>query len=104
MNRHESLYRTTGRWLIVVVVLWVSLMVLAIAVPRAWQSETLTFVLFTLIAGPLFLLAIILSVVRIVAYARWTGKYPYYLLFRKSRELVAKRKKEREEQQQSEQD
>ncbi len=102
MNRHETLYRTSVRWLIAFVVLWASLMAFALVIPRAWQSETLTFILFTLIGGVLFVSAIILLVVNLVAYVRWTGKYPYYFLFRKSRELAALKKKEREKQQSEE--
>jgi len=31
------------------------------------------------------LAVVVVSVVRLVAYMRWTGKYPYYFLFGKAR-------------------
>jgi len=33
------------------------------------------------ISGPLLIAAVFTSVVRIVSYIRWTGKYPFYFLF-----------------------
>jgi hypothetical protein len=38
--------------------------------------------LWYILFGPLFVAVIFLSIVRIVSYMRWTGKYPFYFLFR----------------------
>jgi hypothetical protein len=86
MNRHEYIYRRTGRMLIVLFGLWVAAMLFAPALPsRLWKSGPTSFIFFDGIVPVLFVAAIVCGVVRIVSYVRWTGKYPYYFLFNKSR-------------------
>lgn len=78
INRHESTYRRSGRWLVALLLLWLAAMVcFAVFQPK---SENFGYCVF----GILFVTIVVLSVVRIVAYIRWTGKYPYYFLFRKT--------------------
>jgi len=85
MNRHEYLYRRTGRALLVLLGLWIAAMLLALALPaKLWKSGTAFLVLFDGIFPVLFVVTIVLGVVRIIAYIRWTGRYPYYFLFHKS--------------------
>ena len=86
INRNELLYRKSGRALLLVLGLWVGAMLLALALPsNLWKSVPLPFVFFAGIFPLLFLVAVVLGVVRMVAYIRWTGKYPYYFLFKRRR-------------------
>ena len=86
MNRHEYLYRKTGRALLVLLGLWIAAMLLALALPATlWKTVPLSFIFFEGIFPILFLAAIALGVVRMVSYIRWTRKYPYYFLFGKAR-------------------
>ncbi len=91
MNQHEKLYRSTGRALIVLVALWIAAMVLAVVAPPRLGNSDVAFVVLATIVAILFLAAIVLGVVRIVSYIRWTGKYPYHFLFRKSQGRGARR-------------
>jgi Ca2+/Na+ antiporter len=84
MNRPASLYHNTGRGLITLVVLWIVAMVLAALAPAKLRNSDGAFVAFVIVVVALFAAAIVLGVVRIVSYIRWTGKYPYYFLFHKS--------------------
>ena len=88
MNRHEALYRRTGRVLIVLLGAWVAAMLLVLILPAKLRNSDATFVVFGSIFVALFVTAIVLSVLRLVSYICWTGKYPYYFLFRKSRGSV----------------
>ncbi len=86
MNRHEHLYRKTGRVLLVLLGLWLAAILLVVATPsRLWKAGLPSLILFDGIAPLLFLAVLVVSVVRLVAYIRWTGKYPYYFLFGKAR-------------------
>jgi hypothetical protein len=84
-NRHEALYRRTGRALFVLLGLWIAAMLLAWALPaKLWKSSVISLIFFDGIFPMLLLAAIVLGVLRIVSYIRWTGKYPYYFLFSNS--------------------
>jgi hypothetical protein len=86
MNRHEHLYRKTGRALLVLLGLWLAAILLVVATPsRLWKTGLPSLILFDGVAPLLFLAVLVVSVVRLVAYIRWTGKYPYYFLFGKAR-------------------
>ena len=85
MNRHEHLYRKTGRALLVLLGLWVAAMLLVVATPaKLWKAGLPSLILFDGVVPLLFLAVVVVSVVRLVAYIRWTGKYPYYFLFGKA--------------------
>ena len=43
-----------------------------------------TYVIFALLFSIVFVAIFIVSVLRMIAYIRWTGKYPYYFLFKSS--------------------
>lgn len=82
MNCHEHRYRWTGRALIVLLGLWVVAMLLAIALPATvWKLSVAPLIFFAGVFPVLLGAAIVLGVMRMVAYIRWTGKYPYYFLF-----------------------
>ena len=82
MNRYEHRYRWTGRALIVLSALWVAIMLLALALPAAvWKVRATSRIFFTAILPLLLAAAIFLGAMRMIAYIRWTGKYPYYFLF-----------------------
>ncbi len=86
MNPHERLYRQTGRALFVLVGLWAAAMLLVVVTPaKLWKAGLPSLVLFDGVVPLLLLAMVVASVVRLVAYMRWTGKYPYYFLFGKAR-------------------
>lgn len=86
MDRNEHIYRTTGRALIILLGTWLGMMLLALVLPtRFWTSGVGVFVFFYCVFPSLFVAVLVLSIIRIVAYIRWTGKYPYYFLFGKAR-------------------
>ena len=86
MNRQEHLYRNTGRALLVLLGLWLAAILLIVATPsRLWKTGLPSLILFDGVVPLLFLAVLVVSVVRLVAYIRWTGKYPYYFLFGKAR-------------------
>jgi len=86
MNRHELLYRKTGRTLLVLLGLWVAAMLLVVVTPTTlWKARLPSLILFDGVVPLLFLAVVLVSVVRLIAYIRWTGKYPYYFLFGKAR-------------------
>ena len=77
MNRHEYLYRVTGRALVVLLGLWVAVMLLALALPKElWRSGPTSLVFFDGVFPLMFVAMTALSVLRIISYVRWTGKYP----------------------------
>ncbi len=85
VNHHEDLYRRTGWALIVLLGLWIAAMLLALTLPaKLWKSGPAFVIFFDGIFPALFVATIVLSIVRIVSYVRWTGKYPYYFLFGKA--------------------
>jgi hypothetical protein len=85
-NRHENLYRSTGRAFFVILVLWIAVMVLAVVAPEALRNSDLAFVVYTVVVAVLFIAAMVLGVLRILSYIRWTGKYPYNFLFHRPQE------------------
>ena len=86
MNRHEHLYRRTSRPLFILLGLWLAAMLLVMVTPASfWKGGILPLILFDALVPLLFAAVVVVSVVRLVAYIRWTGKYPYYFLFRKRR-------------------
>jgi hypothetical protein len=85
MNRHEALYRKTSRALLILLGAWVTAMLVALALPAKLRNSDAAFVVFGSVFVALFVTAIVLSVVTLVSYIRWTGKYPYYFLFGKAR-------------------
>ncbi len=88
MNRHEHLYRRTGRILMVLLGLWVLAMLLAWVLPAGlWKWYLMHFIFFDGVVPVLFLALFVVSVLRVAAYVRWTGKYPYYFLFSGSRRM-----------------
>jgi hypothetical protein len=61
-------------------------MLLVVATPaKLWKAGLPSLILFDGVVPLLFLAVVVVSVVRLVAYMRWTGKYPYYFLFGKAR-------------------
>jgi len=59
-------------------------MVLCALLPQAvWRSE-LASPMFAVVVSGLFAAIAVLSTVNFVAYIRWTGKYPFYFLFKRS--------------------
>ena len=86
MNRHERIYRKTGRALFVLLGLWVAGMLLVVLTPaKLWKIGLPALILFDGVVPLLFVAVVVVSAVRIVAYMRWTGRYPYYFLFGKAR-------------------
>jgi hypothetical protein len=85
MDRHEHRYRWAGRALLVLLGLWIAAMLLAWALPAGvWKAGATPLIFFGGIFPILFVAAVVLGVMRMVAYIRWTGKYPYYFLFGKA--------------------
>lgn len=85
MNGHEHIYRKTGRVLLVLLGLWVAAMLLVVVTPgKLWKAGLPSLILFGGVVPLLFLAVVVVSVVRLIAYIRWTGKCPYYFLFGKA--------------------
>jgi hypothetical protein len=60
-------------------------MLLVLVIPsKLWKTGLPSLILFEGIVPILFVAVVVLSVLRMVAYIRWTGKYPYYFLFGKA--------------------
>jgi len=87
MNRHEQLCRSTERALIALFGVWIAAMGLMLVVPaRVWKANpNLGPVVIAVVFGGLLVAMAVLSMVRMVSYMRWTGKYPFYFLFRRTR-------------------
>jgi hypothetical protein len=86
MNQDERLYRKSGQALLVLLGLWIATMLLAVATPaKLWETGLPSLIVFDAVVPLLALAFVVVSVVRLVAYIRWTGKYPYYFLFGKTR-------------------
>ncbi len=100
MNPHERLYRRTGKWLLVSLGLWILAIVAVMFAPPGIgigiEDSDLRYIAVECIVMLLFAAIFVLGVIPIVAYIRWTGKYPYYFLFPKSRERVRRLRKDRE--------
>ena len=85
MNRHENLYHRPGRWLVGLFILWVAAIVTFGLLPSNFQNNSVGDFIFTSVIVQLFVAIFSMSVLRMVSYMRWTGSYPFYFLFRKSR-------------------
>jgi hypothetical protein len=91
MNRHERLYRKTVRVLYALLALWVAVLLLPVVTPASlWRTRFAPLILLDGVVPLLILAVAVVSTVNMVAYMRWTGKYPYYFLFRKSRATTSK--------------
>jgi hypothetical protein len=86
MNPHELRFRRTGRTLLILMGLWVGAMVVegAIAEIAPHSESEASYVIFALLFSVLFVAIFIVSVLRMIAYMHWTGKYPYYFLSKRS--------------------
>ena len=86
MNPHEIRFRWTGRTLYILIGLWVGAMavVWALAELAPHSTSDAVYMVFALLVSTLFVAIFIASVLRMIAYIRWTGKYPYYFLFKRS--------------------
>ena len=87
MNRHGRCFQQTGKQLLLLLAIWVGLIVVAVVMPnKMWMSRrgNVLAIGFSAIAAVVFLAILVISVIRMISYMRWTGKYPYYFLFRKS--------------------
>ena len=94
MNKHEKTFRRTGRALNTLLTIWVLCIIGVYFAPSGiqdsdWRDITGVTVVVSIFAG-----IFVLGIVQIVAYMRWTGKYPYYFLSRSSSERVRKRREE----------
>jgi hypothetical protein len=47
------------------------------------SKSDVAYIIFALLVSTLFVAIFIISVLRMIAYIRWTGKYPYYFLLRR---------------------
>jgi hypothetical protein len=56
----------------------------AIAELAPHSKSDVAYVIFALLFSTLFVAIFIVSVLTMIAYIRWTGKYPYYFLFKRS--------------------
>ena len=84
-NRHESLYHSTVRVQVMLIILWIGAMLLAALTPARLQRSDVAFVVFAIFIAQLLLAMLVVGIVNIVSYMRWTGKYPFYFLFHKWR-------------------
>jgi hypothetical protein len=85
LNHHELRFKRGTRWLLILLAVWIGLMVLCALLPQAiWKSQ-LAAPIFGVVVSALFAAIAALSAVNFVAYIRWTGRYPFYFLFKRSR-------------------
>lgn len=82
-NKHEERYRSSGRALVVCFILWIASMVFFASFRTSAEYADSNIRLLNVVFVPLFVATVLLSIVRIVSYMRWTGKYPFYFLFRR---------------------
>ena len=74
MDRDEHLYRKTGQALVVLLVLWIVAMFSAASAPgKGMEVASTSVVFFDGIVPCLFVTAVVLGVIRMVSYFRWTG-------------------------------
>lgn len=77
MNPHEYQFRRTGRFLAILLILFVPVVgLVGFGLGRLLNASWPLF----LCAGFWIAAMVALSVLRFVAYYRWTGKYPFYWL------------------------
>jgi len=86
MNSHELRFRRTGRLLYILRGVWVGAMAVGWALAELFphSKSNVVYVALALLFSTLFVAIFIVSVLRMIAYIRWTGKYPYYFLFKRS--------------------
>ena len=95
MSRHEKRFRSANRVLFVLIGLWIpSIVDIGFPTPGIRDSDW-RFLAWATLVSLLLVSMFTLSIVSIVAYMRWTGKYPYYFLSPSSRERVRKLREER---------
>ena len=97
MNRYEHRSRWTGRALIVLSALWVAIMCRSSTPGSGMESKgdsvsSYSHFSLTSCSGNLS------GAMRMIAYIRWTGKYPYYFLFAQRGCNPAKRGADRDQQ------
>jgi hypothetical protein len=63
-------------------------MLLAWALPARAPRSDLIWGMLALCFTAVFVFITVWSIITMVSYMRWTGKYPYYFLFRKSADTV----------------
>jgi hypothetical protein len=89
LNNHERRYRRSTRWVIALAVLWVGMILLFALLdrllPRSDSKSAIIGLLFAVVPTILFAAILVVSLINYVSYVRWTGKYPYYFLFKRSR-------------------
>lgn len=88
LNNHELRYKRSTRWLIALGVTWIGAMLLFALLdrllPKSYSKSETTSLLFAVVVSTLFAVIFVVSVITYVSYVRWTGKYPYYFLFKRS--------------------
>jgi len=57
---------------------------LAKLAPSSLGKSEVAYVIFAFVFSALFVAVFIVGLLRMIAYIRWTGKYPYYFLFKRS--------------------
>ncbi len=82
MNPHERRYKRTLRWILALFASWIGMMALVMLLPHGIQNSESAFIVFGAVFLMLFIGIFIVSVINMVAYMRWTGKYPYYFVVR----------------------
>jgi len=101
MNRYEALYRKGTRALVASFAAWLGLMLIAWALPVRAQKSDLIWGVIAVWFVALFVFITVWSIITMVSYIRWTGRYPYYFLFRASHDLNSKIDKPKESSQDS---
>jgi len=85
MNPHETRYKRSRRWVIALFVSWIGMMGLVLLLPRSVQNSESAFIVVRAVFVALFIALFVLSVINMVAYMCWTGKYPYYWVVKRLR-------------------
>ncbi len=80
VNAHKYRYKRTRKLLLVACVVWIAMLVGAALLPRGYHVSDLTAAICIVFVVSLFLAIAVLSVFNVVAYMRWTGKYPCYFV------------------------
>lgn len=74
----EMEFRKTGRWILVLLVLFFPLLFLGFGLNSVMHSDAP----LTVLVAIFLVVLIYASARRFIAYYRWTGKYPFYWLHR----------------------
>ncbi len=90
IRRHEKRFRAANKALLVLAGMWLCTVLPFGFAPPGIGDTDWRYLAWLVLVASLILCTVTLSFVSIVAYIRWTGKYPYYFLFRRSRERVKK--------------